>query len=88
MSRIGKGLSTLLVALILGFGAGHLFAPTPAAARTCANQICYGQGGGAYTCHATVNETNCVFDVGEMCTTEDCGGGCDPEDPECTGPPE
>jgi hypothetical protein len=90
MDTIGKLLMGLALALMLGFGAGEVLGPQPAAAMAdgCQYQIC-SVGGAGYACVATVMETNCAFPAGPQCQTAACqGGGCDPEEPDCQDPPD
>lgn len=95
MDTIGKLLMGLALALMLGFGAGEVLGPQPAAAMAdgCQYQICTvgwvnNPEGEAYYCLATVRERNCSFPAGIQCQTTACdGSSCDPEEPDCQDPP-
>jgi len=94
MDTIGKLLMGLALALMLGFGAGEVLGPQPAAAMAdgCQYQICtvlpQFEPDHGYACIATVRERNCAFPAGPQCQTTACdGSSCAPEEPDCQDPP-
>lgn len=88
MSGFGRWITALLSVFVLGFGLGEIIGPqeVTAAAGSCTYKACHFQNGD-YWCMASAYDADCVWN-GEVCTSEVCEDECDPETPDCEGPPE
>lgn len=85
MRYIGRFIGAAAFALLMGFAAGNIAGPTPAAAGSseCDYAVCAFPGEG---CSPNPNEVNCVTNELGSCETQECEDPCDPEEPDCEGP--